>query len=99
MTLSPWSRISIPIYCTIDIEQTGRSFHAHAIPVGVDLRPGDVVQLHDAPASVAFGESVSGTCQATVLRASAMTRLWTRATSLFSLTDLYEVGFDAREAL
>jgi hypothetical protein len=99
MNLSPWSRLSIPISCTIDIAQTGRSFHAHAIPIGIDLRPGDVVQLHDAPASAAFGESVSGTCRATVLRANAITRFWTRATSLFSLTDLYEVGFDAREAL
>jgi hypothetical protein len=99
MTLSLWSRVSIPISCIIDIEQTGRSFHAHAIPVGVDLRPGDMVQLHEAPSSVAFGESVSGTYQATVLRANAITRFWTRATSLFSLTDLYEVGFDAKEAL
>jgi hypothetical protein len=99
MTLSPWSRLSIPISCTIDIEQTGRSFHAHAIPVGVDLRPGDIVQMHNAPASVDFGQSMSGTCQATVLRANALSRFWTRATSLFSLTDLYEVGFDAKEAI
>ncbi len=94
-----WIGQPIEIDCAMDIEQTGRSFHAHAIPIGVDLRPGDVVTLHGAPSSVDFGQCLSGTCRATIQRANILTRFWTRFTSVFALTHLYEVGFDAKEAI
>ncbi len=88
----------VDVACDVEIEQTGRYFHAHAAPEGIDLRPGDVVFVHDAPASIAFGQSLSRTCRATVRRAGPLTRAWTRATSVFSLRHLYEVGFDAEES-
>jgi hypothetical protein len=33
-----------------------------------------------------------------VRRAGPLRRAWTRAAEIFSLTDLYEVGFDAESA-
>jgi hypothetical protein len=92
------SRRSVEVSCFVDIEQTARDFHAHAVPEGIDLAPGDVVLVHDAPSSVAFGQRVTRECRATVLRAGPLTRFWTRATSILALTDLCEVGFEAREA-
>ena len=83
--------------CLIDIEQTFDSFHAYSIPQGVDIRPGDEMLIHDAPTHVGYGETLSRECRITVNRAGTIKRAWTRATSLFLLTDLYEVGFEAGE--
>ncbi len=88
---------TVEVRCDIDIEQTAESFHAHAIPDGIDIRPGDVVVVHDAPAGVRFGERLTGERRATVLRAGAIARAWTQITALLELTDLYEVGFEPKE--
>jgi hypothetical protein len=90
-------RRTVEVPCSIDIEQTAESFHAYAIPEGIDIRPGDEVLVHDAPRSVAFGERISYTGRATVRRAGALARAWTQAIALLELTELYEVGFDAKE--
>lgn len=88
---------TVEVRCDIDIEQTAESFHAHAVPDGIDIRPGDVVLVHDVPTDVRFGERV--TCQrtATVRRAGAFQRVWTELTALLELTELYEVGFQPKE--
>lgn len=83
--------------CRVEIEQSPASFHAYAVPEGVEIRPGDEVLIHDAPVHVGYGESLSRECRMTVRRAGAIRRAWTRATSLFLLTGLYEVGFEAGE--
>jgi hypothetical protein len=89
----------IAVLCSIDIEQTPESFHAHAIPEGVEIGPGDVVTLHDAP-DVAFGEHFQGERTATLVRANVFVRLWTQFSSIFEIGELYEVGFSpASEAL
>jgi hypothetical protein len=88
-----FARETIEVTCTVDIEQTPESLHAHAIPDGIDIRPGDTVVVHGAPTEVKFGDHVSLQCRATVVRASPLDRLWTRLTSVFELTELYEVGF------
>jgi hypothetical protein len=89
----------IEVLCSIDIEQTPESFHAHAIPEGVEIGPGDVVTLHGAP-DVAFGEHYVGERRATLVRANVFTRLWTQFYSIFEIGELYEVGFSpASEAL
>jgi hypothetical protein len=94
MTLLSRNRIDVP--CTVDIEQTAESLHAHAIAEGIDIRPGDRVIVHGAPASVGYGERLSVQCRATVVRAGWISRQWTQLTGLLALTDLYEVGFDPR---
>lgn len=83
--------------CIVEIEQTVHSLHAHAIPDGVELRPGDVVLVHDAPTRVGFGDRLRRECRVTVRRAGPLLRLWTRAVAVFSLTTLYEVGFEPQE--
>ena len=90
---------TVEVRCDIDIEQTAESFHAHAIPDGIDIRPGDVVVVHDAPTGVRFGERVTGVRRATVRRAGAIARAWTQFTALLELTDLYEVGFEPKEGV
>jgi hypothetical protein len=84
-------RVDVP--CTIDIAQTVESLHAHVELQGIDVEPGDSVLVHGAPTSVGYGERLVCDRQATVTRASWLGRLWTRATSRFELTLLYEVSF------
>jgi hypothetical protein len=90
-------RRSIEVACLVEIEQSQESFHAHAIPQGIDIRPGDRVLVCGAPRSLAFGERISVPCRAIVTRASWLQRLWIRATAVLELTELYEVGFAPRE--
>ena len=92
------AREAVEVPVTLDIEQTAESFHAYAVPEGIDIRPGDEVVVHGAPARVGFGERRVVQCQATVLRAGPLRRAWTRLAGWFTLTELYEVGFEAREA-
>jgi hypothetical protein len=89
------ARIDVP--CFVDIEQTPASLHAHAIPEGVDLRPGDRVLVHGAPSSIGYGEHVRFRCVATVIRAGALRRAWTRLTAVLELLELFEVGFQPKE--
>ena len=81
----------------VDLENTEDSFHAYAVPDGVLIRPGDVVQVHGVPSHIDFGDHILMQCPATVSRAGAIIRAWTAFTALFELTCLYEVGFEAKE--
>ena len=87
----------IDVICDVDIEQTPRSFHAHAVPTGIDIRPGDSVLVHDTP-TVQFGEHVRCQCRATVTRGGMLARLRAHLAGLLELTELYEVGFAPKEA-
>jgi hypothetical protein len=89
-------RHHVEVSCTVDVEKTPDSLHAHAIPEGIDIQPGDTVLVHGAPGVVAFGERMSLQCRATVVRANWLVRHWTRLTALLELTELYEVGFERR---
>jgi hypothetical protein len=92
------SRFDVP--CTVEIEQTAESLHAHVTLDGnVEIRPGDEVLVHDAPTSVPFGDKATFRRTATVVRASAIERLWTRLTGNFELTELYDVSFTERMRL
>ena len=50
--------------------------------------------MHGAPMTVDFGQSLQFTRLATVKRATAFTRAWTRLAAYFDLTELYEVSFN-----
>lgn len=83
------------IPCTITIEQSPEHFHAHVELEGdIPLYPGDEVKVHGAPMTVDFGQSLQFTRMATVKRAGALTRAWTRMAAYFDLTELYEVSFN-----
>jgi hypothetical protein len=87
--------IDVPV--TVEIERTAESFHAHAIPEGVDIRPGDSVLVHGAPDHVAFGTRITIPCRATVTRAGWLGRMWAQFQGMLELTELYEVGFAPKE--
>ncbi|HQT66914.1 MAG TPA: hypothetical protein PLI12_08300 [Acetobacteraceae bacterium] len=91
------SQRTIELLCSIDIEQTVESFHAHAIPEDVEIGPGDVVMVHDAPSVIGFGEKLTGQRHATLTRAGFFDRIWTEFSSIFEIAELYEVGFQAKE--
>ena len=88
---------TVRIVCDVDIEKSPESFHAHAVPDGIDIRPGDVVVVHGAPSDIGFGERLTCQCPATVTRAGAIGRAWTSFTAMFELTQLFEVGFEPKE--
>ncbi len=88
-------RRGIEVPCTVDIEQSFDSLHAHVDLEGIEVGPGDEVLVHDAPTKVGYGEHIVCQRRATVVRASWLERLWTKATARLELTELYEVGFSS----
>ena len=89
---------TITVPCLLEVERTADSFHAYAVPEGVELRPGDRVLVHEAPERIAFGERTVYRSYATVTRAGPVERLKTRFSAVFELTELYHVGFEPKEA-
>lgn len=94
MTMWIGSRRSFDVPCTVEIEQTSETLHAHVVLDGdVQIRPGDEVRVHDAPTGVAFGERLVVRRTATVVRAGPLNRLLARIEGYLELTELYEVSF------
>lgn len=89
-------RQTVEVPCVVEVEQTPESLHAHAVPEGIEIRPGDVVLIHGAPGRVGYGDRIRVQGRATVMRAGPLRRLWTRLAALSELTELYEVGFSPR---
>ena len=88
------SRKSFDVPCTVEIEQTSETLHAHVILDGdIDIRPGDEVRVHDAPTGVEFGQRLVVRRTATVVRGSALDRLRAQIEGYLELTELYEVSF------
>jgi hypothetical protein len=80
--------------CTIEIEHTEQSLHAHVeLDGGLALQPGDRVRVHGDPIRVVFGERLVLRRDATVERAGWLERQWTRFAARFELSELYEVSF------
>jgi hypothetical protein len=89
-------RFDVP--CTVEIERSADSFHAYAVPQGVELRPGDRVLVHGTPDHVAFGERMTFETRATVMRAGPVERAFTQLVAILELTELYHCGFEPKEA-
>ncbi|AWN39393.1 hypothetical protein U8607_01175 [Methylobacterium durans] len=93
-------RRTVEVPCTIEIEQTPETLHAHvSLHAPFDIEPGDEVQVHDAPTSVPYGERLVVERTATVTRAGRVERLWTKLAGHLELTELYEVSFTERRRL
>ena len=85
--------------CTVEIEHTAKSLHAHVeIESDFLVEPGDEVIVLDAPTYVP-GERIVVRRTAVVTRASALERAWTKFTGMFELTELYDVSFTERRRL
>ena len=79
--------------CTVEIEQTADSLHAHVELDGVAAEPGDEVIVHGAPSRIPFGEKMTVQCRATLVRAGPWQRLRARYEGYLELTELFEVSF------
>ena len=88
---------SIEVPCTVEIEHTADSLHAHVDLDGVEIEPGDEVIVHSAPVDVPFGQRIVVRRTATVVRANAAERAWTKLLAYLELTELYEVGFSPKD--
>ena len=91
---SLFARRAVITPCTIEIEHTERSLHAHvALDGEPELRPGDRVRVHGEPIRVRFGDKLTLRRDATVERAGWIERQWTKLAARFELAELYEVSF------
>lgn len=87
----------ITVPCTVEIEQSFDSLHAHAVPEGITLRPGDRVVVNNPPAVPEFGGSAVHVTTATVYRAGPFTQLWMELRAFAELGELYHCGFEPKE--
>jgi hypothetical protein len=88
-----WRR-TFDVPCTVEIEQTSETLHAHVVLDGdIQIEPGDEVMVHNAPTHVQFGERLVLRRIATVKRGTALDRLRARIEGYLELTELYEVSF------
>jgi hypothetical protein len=98
-----FSRLSRQVFdapCTVEIEHSPESLHAHVeIEGDVEMQPGDQVLVHDAPTDAPYGERIMVRRRATVIRAGLLERAWTRLAGNFELTELYDVSFSERRRL
>lgn len=91
------SRI-LNVPCTVEIENSAETLHAHVTLDGYEVGPGDEVIVHGAPTHVPFGEKIVARCHATVTRARPIDRLKATIEGYLELTELYEVGFSEGRA-
>lgn len=86
--------------CTIRVENTWESLQAHVELDGdVKVQPGDEVIVHGEPVVVPYGESRVLRRQATVIRAGALERTWTRWTGDLEFLELCEFSFSSASKL
>ena len=86
--------------CTVEISHCFESLHAHVrFNDGSVVHPGDEVKVHGPEIMAPFGEVISEERQATIIRASALERLWTRLTGDFEVMELCEFSFSEEVVL
>ena len=91
-------RIEVP--CTVEIEQTAESLHAHVTLDGdIKIRPGDEVIVHGEPIKVPYGEVQTFRRIATVKRAGWLEQLWTKISGRAEFMELLEFSFSERSKL
>ncbi|MCH2076841.1 MAG: hypothetical protein MK180_08125 [Rhodobacteraceae bacterium] len=80
--------------CTVTISHRFEELSAHVrFNNGAVVHPGDTVEVHGAEIMAPYGEVVEEDRVATITRASALERLWTRATGDFEYLELCEFSF------
>jgi hypothetical protein len=93
-------RETLDVPCTIKIENTFESLHAHVdLDGNVAINAGDEVLVHGDPVRVPYGQKLELRRLATVTRASWLERLTTYLMARFELTELYEVSFSSGSKL
>jgi uncharacterized Zn finger protein len=93
-------RKSEEVGCTITVENTFESLHAHVELDGdIAIEPGDSVEVHGEPVVVPYGEKRVLRRTATVSRAGMIERAWTRATGDLEFMELCEFSFSSGSKL
>lgn len=88
------TRTKETVPCTVEISHRFEELSAHVkFNNGAVVHPGDSVQVHGAEIMAPFGEVVREDREATITRASAIERLWTRATGDLEFMELCEFSF------
>lgn len=90
-------RFDVP--CTIEVEHSWESLHAHVELDGVTVEPGDEVHVQGEAIAVPYGERITLRRMATVTRASRPERLWVKLTGDFEFMELLEFSFSSGEKL
>jgi hypothetical protein len=93
------ARTKFDVPCTIEIENTWESLHAHVELDGVEVEPGDEVHVHGAEIVVHYGEKCVLHGTATVTKAAMPERLWIRMTGDFEFMELLEFSFSSGRTL
>jgi uncharacterized Zn finger protein len=89
-----FTRTEERVPCTVEVSHRFESLHAHVrFNNGAVVYPGDEVQVEGRPVIARFGEVVSEDRVATIRRASAVERAWTRATGDLGFMELCEFSF------
>jgi hypothetical protein len=96
--IAPRQQLDVP--CTIEIENTFESLHAHVeLDGGLLINAGDEVLVHGDPVRVPYGEKLTLRRNATVTRANWIDRVVTLALARLEFTELYEVSFSSGSKL
>lgn len=89
-----FTRSSEMVPCTVEVSHRFESLHAHVrFNNGAVVYPGDEVLVHGKPIMAAYGEVIVEDREATITRATAIERLWTRLTGDFGFMELCEFSF------
>lgn len=93
-------RATETVPCTIEIENTFESLHAHVELHGTEPpEAGDMVRVHGEEIRVPYGQKVTLKRDATVTRASGLESFLTALAARLELTELYEVSFSSGRKL
>ncbi len=80
--------------CTVEVSHRFEELSAHVrFDNGAVIHPGDSVLVHGEPVLAPFGEVVVEQREATITRANALQRFWTRLTGDLEFMELCEFSF------
>ena len=86
--------------CTVEVSHRFEELSAHVrFDNGAVVHPGDSVLVHGEPVVAPFGEIVIEKREATITRANAVERLWTRLTGDLEFMELCEFSFSEEVTL
>lgn len=86
--------------CTIDIENTFDSCHAHVeLDGNLEIHPGDAVRVEGEPVIVRYGDKLTLRRTARVTRAGHLKRAWTRMSGNLECLELFDISFSSGREL
>ncbi len=94
------TRTKETVPCTVEVSHRFEELSAHVrFDNGAVVHPGDSVLVHGEPVMAPFGEIVREPRDATITRASALERAWTRLTGDLEFMELCEFSFSEEVTL